>query len=72
MDFAYHRSLKKTLKGCQEWLACPSSQAKPAKHPHTCRNRLLADSLWAVQVEAHLHRDHPHFRQSRRPHKEVR
>ncbi|KAB8195034.1 hypothetical protein FKV24_005340 [Lysobacter maris] len=32
MDFAYHRSLKKILRECQEWLTCPGNSDRPAKY----------------------------------------
>ncbi|KAB8173051.1 hypothetical protein FKV24_014415 [Lysobacter maris] len=32
MDFAYHRSLKKTLKACQEWLDHPGNPERPAEY----------------------------------------
>ena len=32
MAFAYHPSLKNTLKGCQEWLAHPTNQLRPERY----------------------------------------
>lgn len=32
MDFAYHRSLKKTLNACQEWLTYPGNPERPAEY----------------------------------------
>ncbi|UOV07595.1 hypothetical protein MUU77_12105 [Pseudoxanthomonas sp. F37] len=43
MDFAYHPSLKKTLKECQEWLTYPSSQAMPERYSSHLQEWMAAE-----------------------------
>ncbi|KAB8171258.1 hypothetical protein FKV24_015735 [Lysobacter maris] len=40
MDFAYHPSLKKSLKGSHEWLAYPDNLGRPAKYSSHLREWL--------------------------------